>query len=86
MHINFGEDKMPIIILHCGCHYNTYKKAYVKYCRTHFQNVISNNLQKEKTITEQIAQRKILMQEQKSNTFRIKPLFLRDNRRFKPLF
>ncbi len=75
-----------MVKLSCGCVFSEERKCCIKRCRIHLNQEISVNLQKERKLHEQIEQQQILRKQQKSNTFRIKPLFLRDNRRFKPLF
>lgn len=77
---------MPMINLQCGCQYNSLRKAYVRYCPQHLNNVVAVNLKKQQQLNEQIIQQKALRQAQKSDTFRIKPLFAKDRRYFKKLF
>jgi hypothetical protein len=74
-----------ISTLSCGCMYSHPRKCFVKYCRMHLNNVISANLQREKQMQEQIIQQQNL-QKQKSNGFRVIPLFKKNNKKFKPLF
>jgi hypothetical protein len=48
------------IKLGCGCVWSQERKRYIKYCRQHLNNVVAENLQKQKQLMERIIQQEAL--------------------------
>jgi hypothetical protein len=79
---------MTIITLGCGCTYNQSAKRYVKYCSTHLNDVIADNVNRQRQLNTEIAQQQALRrQESSTGGIHFKPIFGRPKKyRLKPLF
>lgn len=76
------------ITLNCGCVYSHLKKGYIRYCRTHFQNAIDHNIQRQKILQEQIIQQHPLRRNESTGGLHLKnDIFGRTKKyHLKPLF
>jgi hypothetical protein len=70
---------MSMIKVACGCIWSEGRKRYIKLCRSHLNQQIKNNIQRQNQINAGIIRQQALKPEPKQNTFHLKPLFTRKN-------